>query len=74
MTRYEVHEGFRQWYALHPWDDRGGDCKDRQGGNRKVYENPARSVRQSEQSKSKGDLAQGNGNRINREFRRAKVH
>jgi hypothetical protein len=59
---------------LHPWYDRGGDRKDRQGGNRKVYDTSAPSVRQSKQSKSKGNLAQGNGNRINREFRGAKVH
>jgi hypothetical protein len=73
-TRYEIHKGFRQWFALYPWYDSGGDCKNRQGRDRKVYDESDPPVRQSKQSDSKRNLAQGNSNSIYREFRRAVVH
>lgn len=74
MTRYEIHKGFRQWCALYPWYDRGRDCKNCQGRDRKVYGESGPSVRQSKQGESKGNLAQGNSNSIDRQFRRAEVH
>jgi hypothetical protein len=73
-TGYEIHKSFCQWFALYPWYDSGGDCKNRQGRDRKVYENSDPSVRQSKQSESERNLAQGNSNSIYREFRGAIIH
>lgn len=73
-TRYEIHKGFRQWCALYPWYDSGGNCKNRQGRDRKIYDKSGPSVRQSKQSDSKGDLAQSDSNSIYRELCRAVIH
>jgi hypothetical protein len=57
----EIQKCFRQGFALYPRDNCGWDCKYRQGSYGKVYVGSVPPVRQSKQSDSKGDLAQGNG-------------
>ena len=71
FTRYEIHEGFRQWFALYPWYDCGWDRKYRQRRDRKVHDESVPSVRQSKQGDPERDLAQGDSDSINCEFRRA---
>jgi hypothetical protein len=74
FARYEIHKRLGQWFALYPWYNGGGDCKDRQGRDRKAYVEPEISVRQPKQSNSERNLAQGNSDGVYRQFRCANIH